>query len=78
MTKAEKANLANRTKATAGAMAFAYKELEDRLKPQLQHLTAQKRVEVLSSMAAQAARIASQPTSEPSRQPVPALRGDGR
>ena len=78
MNNAQKAALANRTRATAGAIAFAYKELEDRLKPQLQHLTTQQRASMLSEMATEAARIASQPTSEPSRQPVPALRGDGR
>lgn len=78
MTKAEKANLANRTKATAGAMSFAYKELAERLGPHLQHLTTAKRAELLAQMATEAARIASQPTPEPSRQPVPALRGDGR
>ena len=61
MTKAEKANLANRTKATAGAMSFAYKELSKRLGPHLQHLTTEKRAEVLAQMATEAARIASSP-----------------
>ena len=74
MTKHERAHLANRTRATAGAIAFAYKELENRLGPQLQHLTTQQRAAMLSEMATEAARIASQPAP----QPQPALHGDGR
>ena len=74
MTKHERAALANRTRATAGAIAFAYKELENRLGPQLQHLTTQQRAAMLSEMATEAARMA----SAPAPQPQPALHGDGR
>ena len=61
MNNAQRARLANRTRATAGAMAFAYKELSERLGPHLQHLTTAKRAEVLAQMATEAARIASSP-----------------
>lgn len=74
MNKHERAHLANRTCATAGAIAFAYKELENRLGPQLQHLTTSQRAAMLSEMATEAVRMASAPTP----QVQPALHGDGR
>ena len=71
MNKHERATLANRTKAHAGAIAYAYRRLSEELRTELQHLTTQQRAQLLASLATDAVRMGSAPTGYPTATEAP-------
>ena len=84
MNKAQRATLANRTKAHAGAIAYAYRRLSEELRAELQHLTTQQRAQLLASLATEAVKMGSANTATSGRMcSAPAVTpghpsGDGR